>query len=531
MSDEAAFVRAIIDDPDDDANRRVFADWLEDRGDERAELIRAQLEWEEDVRKHPMRDEWHWVSLRLALSDAGDWGSGRSSLLVMLSDVAAISGEADASEADGLIEEHGAEWAADVAPLVEKYAFRRGLLERVRLTPAQLLEHGEALFRRAPILELTVPTAHDDPPGLLAKALSLPALAQLTHLHLPGVASGPSVAEAMAGATHLKRLTSLWLEVCHVGSEGLARLAGCRHLRTLTELHLEDNHVGPDGVRALTASPHLTRLRRLYLGENSVTDEGAALLAGWKRLKQLEALDLGHARLSVAGAERLGASVCRPATLLLDNNWLAGGGCEALSAGRLLSHVQVLDLTDGRLVGSDSAAPLLAGLGRETIRVLGLGSNSFGDEGLAVLAASQKLRDLRALNLSDGRFGVEGLRSLFASAQMPRLVWLDLARCGIDAEAMAELVRHPAQLKPLHLDLGDNDLGDDGVAALAGWDALEDVTSLSLVEVGMGDRGARALAASPHLDLLLSLDAYGNRLGPKGKAALRKRFGDEADVG
>lgn len=43
MSDHAAFLRAIIDDPDEDAHRLVYADWLDDHGEpDRAEFIRLQ---------------------------------------------------------------------------------------------------------------------------------------------------------------------------------------------------------------------------------------------------------------------------------------------------------------------------------------------------------------------------------------------------------------------------------------------------------------------------------------------------------
>src|SRR5437764_14382885 len=44
MTDEASLVRAIRDDPDDLALRSVYADWLEERGDPRAELVRVQCE-------------------------------------------------------------------------------------------------------------------------------------------------------------------------------------------------------------------------------------------------------------------------------------------------------------------------------------------------------------------------------------------------------------------------------------------------------------------------------------------------------
>lgn len=41
MSDILSFLRAIAEEPDDDACRLVFADWLEERGDWRAEFLRV----------------------------------------------------------------------------------------------------------------------------------------------------------------------------------------------------------------------------------------------------------------------------------------------------------------------------------------------------------------------------------------------------------------------------------------------------------------------------------------------------------
>src|SRR5205807_34493 len=40
MSDEAAFLQALDADPEDLTLRMVFADWLEERGDPRGELLR-----------------------------------------------------------------------------------------------------------------------------------------------------------------------------------------------------------------------------------------------------------------------------------------------------------------------------------------------------------------------------------------------------------------------------------------------------------------------------------------------------------
>jgi uncharacterized protein (TIGR02996 family) len=40
MHDEASFLKAMLEHPEDNALRLVFADWLEERDDPRGELIR-----------------------------------------------------------------------------------------------------------------------------------------------------------------------------------------------------------------------------------------------------------------------------------------------------------------------------------------------------------------------------------------------------------------------------------------------------------------------------------------------------------
>ena len=43
MTAENSFLRAVIESPDDDAPRLIYADWLDDHGDpERADFIRVQ---------------------------------------------------------------------------------------------------------------------------------------------------------------------------------------------------------------------------------------------------------------------------------------------------------------------------------------------------------------------------------------------------------------------------------------------------------------------------------------------------------
>ncbi|HJZ53832.1 MAG TPA: TIGR02996 domain-containing protein [Gemmataceae bacterium] len=45
VSEEEAFIRAVVDGPWDDTPRLVYADWLDDRADPRGPYLRAELEW------------------------------------------------------------------------------------------------------------------------------------------------------------------------------------------------------------------------------------------------------------------------------------------------------------------------------------------------------------------------------------------------------------------------------------------------------------------------------------------------------
>jgi uncharacterized protein (TIGR02996 family) len=57
MSEETAFLDALATDPADDVTRLVYADWLEERGDERGDYLRGEIEFAALEEFHPRRDE------------------------------------------------------------------------------------------------------------------------------------------------------------------------------------------------------------------------------------------------------------------------------------------------------------------------------------------------------------------------------------------------------------------------------------------------------------------------------------------
>lgn len=112
-----ALLAAILADPDDDAPRLIYADWLEERGDpDRAEFIRLQC--------------------HLARSPHGP-----------------TRGAAEARQQE-LLDRYGPAWARPLVGLVREWSFERGFIESVGCDTATLLERGEELFRLSPIRSL-----------------------------------------------------------------------------------------------------------------------------------------------------------------------------------------------------------------------------------------------------------------------------------------------------------------------------------------------------------------------------------------
>src|SRR5262245_12744455 len=119
-----ALWRAILEHPDDDPVRLVYADWLEEHGgQERAELIRAQVE----------------------LARLGEFDPRRPAL--------------EDREAE-LLARHGPEWRSGLAGEAGVWAWRRfhrGFIDSLDVVdPSAFLRLGDSLFERAPIRHLRV---------------------------------------------------------------------------------------------------------------------------------------------------------------------------------------------------------------------------------------------------------------------------------------------------------------------------------------------------------------------------------------
>jgi uncharacterized protein (TIGR02996 family) len=260
ISDSDALLRAIIDNPEDDAPRLVYADFLDEHGDPpRAAFIRAQVQLARLPPSHPDRP-------RLIQTERT------------------------------LMRAHKAFWTAWVPSWAKHWQFRRGFLEWVRCDAGTFVARADEVRSRTPLagvrldgtneigvavfrsraldglrsLTLSVRAAPSDWDRLAA----CPYLGRLTDL---GLSSNGAPAELVGALVHtpgLPALTALRLKWCSLGDDQTARLAEHPWVGRLRVLDLSNNYIGADGGSALTASPHLDGLHSLALWGNPVLSDG-----------------------------------------------------------------------------------------------------------------------------------------------------------------------------------------------------------------------------------------------------------------
>jgi uncharacterized protein (TIGR02996 family) len=84
MADERAFLAAILESPDDDSTKLVYADWLEERGDPRGEYLRLMVQARRQRAVTPEQRRHQKLSTQLAAlrtRQAEDWLAGQGSTL------------------------------------------------------------------------------------------------------------------------------------------------------------------------------------------------------------------------------------------------------------------------------------------------------------------------------------------------------------------------------------------------------------------------------------------------------------------
>lgn len=244
LSQHEAFLRAIFDAPDDDTPRLVYADFLQENGEEeRAEFIRVQCEM---TAKKGLVDEFDQLCVLAAREQK---------LLSRLPTELKHSGSGD-------------------RPGQVRSRFVRGFLppgERFFVTTATVADANAERWR----------VVRSEPEAFGAQSLwprsgvllnaeqverlfALPAVQRIDEWHLCG-----NVREALShsepGSFDLTEL----IQESAITTAGVEALAQHRGARRITSLDLSNNNLDNDAARALVKSPYLDNLKRLRLLEGN----------------------------------------------------------------------------------------------------------------------------------------------------------------------------------------------------------------------------------------------------------------------
>jgi uncharacterized protein (TIGR02996 family) len=334
---EQAFLSAIRENPNDDAPRLVYADWLDEHGNAaRAEFIRVQC--------------------RLGGLDEDDPQS---------SDLRRREYE--------LLADHWGEWAGPLIGRVRRWRFRRGFIDQVKLEAGQFLKEGRWLLDFAPVEELDVrhPNVED-----LRALLASRHIRRIARLNLDFAEVGNAGLALLAQSPNLAGLAHLSLRFNNVGVEGLLALAEAPHLTSLRSLDVTandlprsafgeflaacrlpleglswDDAIGPEGIRDLSASPLAGRLKELHFRDAHLGPKGLRLLARSSAFARLEELRIERDTIGSAGARALAGSplLRRLAALELSCGQLDDDGAEALACLAQAPALRGLDLSFNRI--------------------------------------------------------------------------------------------------------------------------------------------------------------------------------------
>lgn len=412
QAEHEAYLRAILERPDDDVPRLLYADWLEKNGDPRGEFIHLQYK----LRRLSEDDEQRRTV------------------------------EARQQQ---LLNAHQAKWLGPLAAFAGKelsWQFRYGFVEAGELPVRVFLDHAEVIFRHAPLRAIRLFFLYG-PGSMLEETRKVSPEIYAEQLEWLKSAGGATIEELVA-CRHLARLKRLDLNCWYAGDPAVVTLAACPHLINLSALHLGNRNLGPAAVQAMAESPFLRELNTLDLSyeegrereTNHIGDEGARLLASAPGFRNLKSLILQRCGIKAAGvhalveAEHLG----RLTRLNLSVNWFGLEGLRAITESPRSRRFTLLNLAGCRL----------------------------GPPAATLLANSSNLTGLTYLDLRDNDLSPDNARALAHSPQLAQLTVLDLSHNPIgDAGALA-VAAAPHWQRIGRLRIKDAQLGDQGRRAL-----------------------------------------------------------------
>lgn len=369
--DHQQFIDAILEDPHDLQARLVFADFLEESGDPRAELIRVQLEQQGRLLHDPERKRLRAKELKL-LKQYGKFGS----LPDVAKELSACGGFPDAMEITVQRFLNHADEIFASAPI-------RQVVFRGQSKKIDLLAESPYLKNLA---SLTLKN-HDSAPAKFQKLLTNPCLTNLDSLDISGDWITPEILQTVATHPNFVGLKSLEVALYSFGNE-----SDENDLSFLTNPCFENleslaiNGFAAHDVTPISNSPKLTHLTQLQI-------EGGGLLPS-----------IMHEVLDSSSYPNL-------RSLRLNRGYYLYEVHE--TEDPIPEESRFPELVELEIVGS-YGSQLIPPIVRNypKLEVLRLSSNKVGDDGLESLIHSDLFSNLRALYLTNNEISPKGAETL-----------------------------------------------------------------------------------------------------------------------
>lgn len=399
--DEAAFLRMIHENPNDDGPRLVFADWLEEQGDSiRASMIRDHIEltqmrlngrvpWErhralvESVRDH-VREAiaaWDATGLGRRIRELGGAITGfERGMPVVRFGSESFSNNLEAIATlpiTGLRYQHSG--LGSIVYVIENPRFA-------------------TFFRGLVRLDITGEIGPQDSRQDIILALARsPNVENLRSLDVSGLRIGNTGVAAIGASQSLRGLQELNLRNNDFHTEGLAGLLGTSsQLRDLRILDLSHNQLGLSGGNEIATSTKLGKLKELNLAATELTASGTRLIAGSSGLPELESLDLAFNFLRGTGAQDIVNSTHLPRlrSLSLSGNEIEARWLPTILDSRRMRLLLDLNLSNNNL--GAAAATLFANSPNVVgLRGLFLRNTGIDDDGISLMLGSTNLRKVQ----------------------------------------------------------------------------------------------------------------------------------------
>lgn len=475
--EEKAFRQAIIEEPDDDGIRLIYADWLEEQGNPRGEFIRLQIELEHVESTDSRRAEY-------------------------------LDREQE------MLQEHREEWE----PTKPKkhghqcHHFKRGFVEPLRpgwLSPEEIEEQ----WKWSPVRELML---RDENRSQLSDWGKSPFLQRVRVLNLNANVDFPARdCSSLLTSEHLVNLKEIHAsEMRFSGTESIEALTTNEALSSLEHVCLSF----PEGfssrwLELLANATSFQNLKSFVLNNTELGNVGAQIIADGRAWKRLEHLGLSNCRIGAPGIASLAKAVWLKSLTGLDlsANPISNLGAETLFQSKHLANLKTLHLWNCKL-GRSTAMDLASSPSKPRLKELYLGGNHLGREGAKALANTPHLADLEILDLTRNEIADEGAKSLGESPYLRNLRELNLSTNGLRVFGVKDLIKSGALSHVHTLNLNSNMLTERGLQVIARCEHLPELVVLGMHNTHQGMEGIRDLTQFTNLPRLRHLDLSKNDL-------------------